>query len=212
MKKIILTGLGLGLLIGVAGTANATMTGFQFSGSWTSVDYPLDSWFGNTFDATVRYDTASTGTQSSGSGGTMVKYTGQFSLTSQLTALDQTANIKIYNDVNGKDQFVVWFNPPSAGNLQFPTGMPTFGNGFLNLTDDNASVFGSDNLPDTLTLASFRYRTLSFWFGDNNDQLVTGQIDTITPLPTPEPGTCLLLATGLAVLVGTHRRKKKIPA
>ncbi len=216
MNKIILAGLGVGLLIGLAGSANATSTGFQFSGSWTNVDSSLVDWFteGDSFQAIVRYDAASSPYYSgSSNGASLSKYSNNYVnfSTGDWQATDPDAEIKVYNDYNESDQLVIWFNPTDVGNLQFPVGMPEFNNGFINFTDNDYDTFADSSLPEDIELlSSLPFESSLFVLNfeiDGVNQCVSGNIGNISLLPVPEPGTCLLLATGLIALAAFRHRK-----
>lgn len=219
MKRIIVL-TGLGLLICLAGPARADMLGFSFSGQWESVGSSLIGWFpiGGTFEGIIRYDTSSSDVWLADT--SRGKYTNNHftfntndSGGNKWGASDNAAELRILDNVPisgvDKDQFVVWFYPPYDGNLQFPAALPTFLSGYINLTDDQATVFDSDDLPNDITkLTDYPFEDMNFCLSFINGS-VSGSITELTPLPTPEPATTLLLATGLAGMTAFKRRSKK---
>ncbi len=207
MKKIILAGLGLGLLIGFTSSANATITGFQFSGKWTYVDPGIGFAKGDDFQGTVSYDIEKPADDFySSSGSTMSTYRhNYFNLSAGGINTSPRGDVSIIDNYGNMDQFGIKF---------YPLGINSFDHGYMYLVDTDSDVFEDGSLPEDIVglgASPFEYCSLYLFAKDSTSLKSRGTILSITPLPTPEPSTYILLATGLAALAGL-RTIKKIPA
>jgi|GEM_PF-1018308 len=91
-----------------------------------------------------------------------------------------------------------------TGSLAFDdfafTATAGFGNGTYTLFDTNTTILGSlDASPVNLT-GTIGGQTATLAFGDNGHDIVLNVV--------PEPGTCTALLGGLAMILGTRRRRK----
>jgi len=79
----------------------------------------------------------------------------------------------------------------------------------LYLEDPSATVFGTDGLPTSLNLANFdtAVATLTFQHQTLPSRNVAATVSSLQVVP--EPGTLLLLGSGLAGLAGLRRKFKK---
>ena len=204
MKKIILAGLGLGLLIGFTGSANATITGFQFSGTWNVVDSGMGFAEGDDFQGTISYDPEQPADDVfSSSGSTINIYRhNHFNLSAVGINTSPRGDISIIDNYGQVDQFGIEF---------YPLGLDSFEYGYMYLVDTDSEVFEDGSLPENIAglgKLPFEYCTLNLFAKDYTSLTSKGTILSITPLPTPEPSTYTLLATGLAALAGLRKITK----
>ena len=202
MKKIILAGLGLGLLIGFTGSANATITGFQFSGTWNVVDSGMGFAEGNYFHGTISYDID----QTPGSDPMLNIYSSNyFNLSTDSTNASRRGDINIFHKNANPDQFGIRFDPLGTDSFDF---------GYIWLTATDSNVFADGSLPkDIADLGALPFKSCSLNLFTKDSPSYTPRLSTstnlsITPLPTPEPSTYTLLATGLAALAGLRKITK----
>lgn len=202
MKKIILAGLGLGLLIGFTGSANATITGFQFSGTWnggSNIDFlKVD----DAFQGTVSYDID----QTPGSDPMLNIYSSNyFNLSTGSINASRRGDINIFHKNANPDQFGIRFDPLGTDSFDF---------GYIWLTATDSNVFADGSLPkDIADLGALPFKSCSLNLFTKDSPSYTPRLSTstnlsITPLPTPEPSTYTLLATGLAALAGLRKITK----
>lgn len=126
---------------------------------------------------------------------------------------------------SANDQLVIDFFPAlDVSSVEFKTILPIFVKGSLSLTDLQNTVFSDPGLPSLDTLFSnsslspatlgaappsplpFELGIFSLMFVNGKPLTVLGTIESISPHPTPEPATLMLLATGVAGLAACRRR------
>lgn len=181
---------------------------------------------GSLFSGRLTYDFPQPGTITSFRGGTQSIFTFN-SLTWTIgteTVTESAGQIGLYNDVttstsgvpNG-DSFYTFVPgipntpPPATGSIDGVA--PNFI--YLGLVDPTGNAFTGSGLPQSLSLAEFSPSPKEAFLGVNYGPLGAGNIVTIFPLTSltssaiPEPGSAILLATGMCVLPAMAVRRKK---
>ncbi|HFQ80786.1 MAG TPA: PEP-CTERM sorting domain-containing protein [Desulfobacterales bacterium] len=206
---------------GSLNSARADIIGFQFSGSWTSVDPAFTNLTGGVdqpVTGSIYYDTTITDKDSIAK---RAYYYGNdkiinLSFTTNAAHIQiQKARIAIYANYNGNknslgfDQFQLWFSTQSdgQGKVTSMASLPQDTTGSFLLKDEtNKNLFNNDDsLPsnlDPLRLMS----TMSFTLSrspEYKDEAVA-KITSLTTLPVPEPETIILLCLGLALIFLWH--------
>lgn len=209
-----------GLLVAASSMAAAGNITVTFSGTTSLPISTIPQ--GTAFTGKLVYSYPQTATITSFYGGTQSEFTfDSLSMTMNGQSVSTGAgSLGLYNDVtppNGVpvgDSFYTFVpgipnnSPnPSTGSIDGVT--PNFI--YLGFVDKTGAVFSGPGLPGTLSLAAFSEVFLGIDYGP----LGTGNTDTISPITslstsgsiaTPEPGSSLLIATGLMVLAALRRK------
>lgn len=207
---------------GSLNSAKADIIGFQFSGSWAEVDPAFTTLTaGQPVTGTIRYDTAITADDQSDSN--KAYYYGSDSQIIDLSFTTNTTPAKIkkariavfVNSLNNTNsatpmsEFQLWFNTQDGpGEETQPTTLPKNTGGSFRICDQMTLRFADDNLPSDITTlqaipeVSF---TLLFLQPDQIYLRAVATIDSITPLPVPEPETIILLCLGLTLIYFCRR-------
>ncbi len=208
---------------GSLNSARADIIGFRFSGSWTKVDSAFTGLaaVGQPVIGTIYYDT--TISAAAGSDDDRAYYYGSDTqiinlsfTTDKIPVKIKKAGIAIFdksvannNSITPKSEFELWFNTNGGpGKETQPTSLPKNTWGAFLLYDEEEKLFNDDELASTIsplqamTAMSF---TLSRPQPGQMSQTAVATIDSITPLPVPEPETIILLCLGLT-LISFNRR------
>lgn len=222
-KKILAFALGVSL---VSVNVQAETISFDFSGKWET---GLGSSFkvGNAFSGVMTYQSIAVPATLGG-----VVYVGESlsfwttdSSSKKWHAEVTNPKIAIQNGVEGSasDQFLVQFSGvsdsmsmPDVDFMKSVGGI--FTTGFFSLIDTQGAAFADTSLPALSSMTSLpspftlsAMSRLSLSFVDITHSIgsglnVYGVIDALSPHPTPEPSTLLLLATGVSALAAYRRR------
>lgn len=218
MMRILFVALSVLLSIVHLDSAQAGPITFKFKGSVESffID-PLDPFGGTlgigtpfigafTFDSAAPDAIQSPAVGSYSMFGTPFEMEVFFGTNAFNVVANEFLNIGVANNIGeGIDQYTVLAQQGIPGGLNDYLSMQLF------FEDSTGSVFGSDDL--VLTPPDLSLFTMASFFLDGvqtfNDTVfqfqVQGQIDVLT---VPEPGTALLIVTGMAAIVFNRRRQR----
>ncbi len=214
---LIFLALELFLWGGSLNSAKADIIGFQFSGSWAEVDPAFTTLTaGQPVTGTIRYDTTITADGQSDSN--KAYYYGSDSQIIDLSFTTDTTPAKIkkariavfVNSINNTNsttpmsEFQLWFNTNGGpGEETQPASLPKNTRGSFRVCDKMTLRFADDNLPSNITpLQAIPAMSFTLFLPQQGQMSLTAvaTIDSITPLPVPEPETIILLCLGLTLI------------
>ncbi len=197
---------------GSCNSARADIIGFQFSGSWTSVDPDFTGLVtaGQPVSGSIYYDT--TISAAAGSNKNQAYYYGSGSHIINLSFTTAKTSVKIKkariavfdnsvtnnNSTSPMSEFQLWFNTKDGpgGEIQ-PASLPEKTTGSFLIDDTTTKFFTDDLLPRDISPLQ-HMATKLFTLTNSAQQKAVAKINFITPVP--EPKSIILLCLGLSLI------------
>ncbi len=201
-------------------SARADIIGFQFSGSWTEVDPAftnLTGGVGQPVTGSIYYDSTIIDRDPTPD---RAYYYGNKSQIITLSFSTDTTSVKINkariaifsssvtgnNSTSTMSEFQLEFNALNEPGMATPPAyLPESTMGSLLLYDKVKQLFTNDDLPGTISPLQ-AMSTMSFTLsipalsGQTAGPAAVAAINSITPLPVPEPESIILLCSGLTLI------------
>ena len=210
------------LLVGfIAAPCSGAIITFDFSGTVQFNSPALASQFpvGQPITGSFNYNTTAVDTVPSPN---EARYplTSNISVTfgSTYTATGTLGETNVGNDISGSDSFqVLAANSPGRGAVVAPPiGVLVAGALLVSLLDSDGTVFSSDAIPTSLSLAPFEFKSVDLIFDDSDprtlEESVRATITSLTqqvPAQVPEPFSLALVGTAFAALAVARRRSAR---